>query len=130
MEWSRPVENHVEEGVILFALVLTLPYAVVRRVGDQLEAQLVQLLESLQELAQLLGRLQGAAQEDVARVELDADLVNLIQNPWAGTEKKVRARRSLDRISWAETEHSTRVLVKINWLGPKMREFYELLLKR
>ena len=81
MESSRPVENHVEEGVILFALVLTLPYAVVRRVGDQLEAQLVQLLESLQELAQLLGRLQGAAQEDVARVELDADLVNLIQNP-------------------------------------------------
>ena len=127
MEWSRPVENHVEEGVILFALVLTLPYAVVRRVGDQLEAQLVQLLESLQELAQLLGRLQGAAQEDVARVELDADLVNLIQNPWAGTEKKVKARRSLDRISRAETEYSTEVLVKSNWQALKMGE---LLLKR
>ena len=122
MESSRPVENHVEEGVILFALILTLPYAVVRRVGDQLEAQLVQLLESLQELAQLLGRLQGAAQEDVARVELDADLVNLIQNPWAGTEKKVKARRSLDRIGRAETEYSTEVLVKSNWQAPKMGE--------
>ena len=126
MESSRPVENHVEEGVILFALILTLPYAVVRRVGDQLEAQLVQLLESLQELAQLLGRLQGAAQEDVARVELDADLVNLIQNPWAGTEKKVKARRSLDRIGRAETEYSTEVLVKSNWQALKMGE---LLLK-
>jgi hypothetical protein len=85
---SRLIENDIKVSVILSSRVLNLSYTVVSCVGDEFKPNVVQLFQSFQKLRDFLLRLRKGLQKFETRVDLDANLIDLIED--SGAKRKVK----------------------------------------
>ena len=118
---SRLIENDIKVSVILSSRVLNLSYTVVSCVGDEFKPNVVQLFQSFQKLRDFLLRLREGLQKFETRVDLDADLIDLIEDSGAKIKVFWKQLKKLELVysSHASPPHIGSRLIAMNIRGER-----------